>query len=80
MNFLALLQKPVLKKPSTTLGELENQVDYVAGPRGVNTPSSEPRSQGLQGFYTWTSMIKWVCRGWAIAKSRTRVSEISSSS
>ena len=26
---------------------------------------------------TWTGMIKQVCRGWAIAKSRTRVSEIS---
>ena len=30
--------------------------------------------------FTWTGMIKQVCRGWAIAKSRTRVSEISSSS
>ena len=34
------LQKPVLKKPSTTLGELENQVYYAGGPRGVNTLSS----------------------------------------
>ena len=30
--------------------------------------------------FTWTGMIKQVSRGWAIAKSRTRVSEISSSS
>ena len=51
-----MLQKPVLEKPSTTFGELENsgslcrraseswrtQVHYAGGPRGVNTPSSEP--------------------------------------
>ena len=30
--------------------------------------------------FTQTGMIKQVCRSWAIAKSRTRVSEISSSS
>ena len=53
---------------------------YYAEPRGVNTPSSEPRTDMLQSFHTQTGMIKWVCRGWAIAKSRTRVSEISSSS
>ena len=56
------------------------QVYYADGPRGVNTPSSEPPAKGLQSFYVWTSMIKQVCRGWAIAKSLTRVSEISSSS
>ena len=56
------------------------QVYYPGGPRGVNTPSSEPRTKVLQSFYTWAGMIKRVCRGWAIAKSRTRVSEIRSSS
>ena len=56
------------------------QVYYASGPRGVNTLSSEPWTKGLQSFYTRTVMFKWVCRGWAIAKSRTRVREISSSS
>ena len=31
------LRKPVLERPSTTLAELENQVYYAGGPRGVNT-------------------------------------------
>ena len=39
------------------------QVDYAGGPRGVNTPSSEPQTRGLQSFYTLTGMIKQVCRG-----------------
>ena len=56
------------------------QVYYASGPRGVNTLSSEPWTKGLQSFYTQTGMIKWVCRVWAITKSRTRVREISSSS
>ena len=73
-----MLQKPVLKKSSTTLGELENSGLFAGGPRGVNTPSSLHQTKGLQGFYTWTEMIKQVCRGWTIAKSRTRVSEINS--
>ena len=38
------------------------QVYYASGPRGVNTPSSEPQTKGLQNFYTRTGMIKWVCR------------------
>ena len=55
------------------------QVDYAGRPRGVNTPSSEPQTKGLQSFYTWTGMVTWVCGfvgARAIAKSRTRVSEI----
>ena len=32
------------------------------------------------GCLAWTGMIKRVCRGWVTAKSRTRVSEINSSS
>ena len=67
-----ILQKPVLKKPSTTLGELEK----LRFSRGVNTPSSEPQAWGLQSFYTQTVMISEFARGWAIAKSKTRVSEI----
>jgi len=35
---------------------------------------------GGGGCLAWTGMIKQVCRGWTIAKSRTRVSEINSSS
>ena len=34
------------------------QVYYASGPRGVNSPSSEPQTKGLQSFYTWTGMIK----------------------
>ena len=49
-NLTRALQKPVIKKPSTTLGELENSVYYAGGPRGVNTPSSEPQTTGLQRF------------------------------
>ena len=49
------------------------QVYYASGTRGVNTPNSEPRAKGLQSFYTQTGMIKQICWGWAIAKSRTRV-------
>ena len=33
-----------------------------------------------RGMPAWSGMIKQVCRGWVIAKSRTRVSEINSSS
>ena len=30
------------------------QVYYTSGPKGVNTPSSEPRTKGLQSFYRQT--------------------------
>ena len=30
------------------------QLSYTGGPRGVNTPSSEPRTKGLQSFYRQT--------------------------
>jgi len=59
------------------------QVYYASRPRGVNTPSSEPQTKRLQSFYTWTGMIKWVfgfVGARAIAQSRTRMSDISSSS
>ena len=40
-----MLQKPVLEKPSTTLGELENS-GLLQRPRGVDTQSSEPQQRG----------------------------------
>ena len=40
----------------------------------------QSRLRGWCLTLTRTDMIKQVCRGWVIAKSRTRVSEISSSS
>ena len=75
-----MLQKPVIKKPSTTLRVGELRFIMLLGPRGVNTLSSEPQTKGLQSFYTWTGTIEQVYRGWVIAKNRTRMSEISSSS
>ena len=36
---------------------------YAGRPRGVNTPSSEPRKKGLQSFYIRSGMFKQVCRG-----------------
>ena len=57
-----VLQKPVLEKPSTILESWRTQIYYASGPRGGNTPSSEPQTKGLQNFYTRTGMIKQVCR------------------
>ena len=53
-----MLQKPVLEKPSTTLGELEK----LRFSRGVNTPSCEPQARGLQFVYT-DSDDQCICRG-----------------
>ena len=109
-----MLQKPVIDNPTPHSESWKTQVYYASGPRGVNTPSSEPLTKGLQSFYkvgplgwfklrfffffffcereqqsrweggclifTWTGMIKQVCKSWAVAKSRAWVSEISSSS
>ena len=54
-----------------------------SGPEELTLQALSPEQRGYRVFYTWTGMIKWVC-GFAgarvIAKSRTRVSEISSSS
>ena len=61
---LIVLQKPVIKKPGTTLGELENSVYSSGGPRGVNTPSSEPQTKGLQSFYRDYSGQHWLLIGW----------------
>ena len=50
-----------------------------AGPEELTLQALSPEQRGYS-FYTRTGMIKRVCRGWAIAKSRRRVCEISSSS
>ena len=54
-----LLQKTVLKKPSITLVELENQIYYVSGSRGVNTPSAEPQRD--YSFYRQTVVGNTSC-------------------
>ena len=54
-----------------------------AHPEELIPQALNPEQRGYRVFYTWTGMIKWVCGfagARAIAKSRTRVSEISSSS
>ena len=54
-----------------------------AGQEELTLQALSPKQRGYRVFYTWTGMIKWVCRfagARAIAKSKTRVSEISSSS
>ena len=56
-----MLQKPVLGKPSTALGELENQAHYPGGPRGINTPSFEPQTKGLHSFYRQTVVGNTSC-------------------
>ena len=38
----------------------------------------EQQSKWGGGCLAWTGVIKQVCRGWAIAKSKARVSEIDS--
>ena len=52
----------------------------LVGPEELTLQALSTKQRGYRVFYTWTEMIKRVCRGWAIAKSRTRVSAISSSS
>ena len=37
---------------------------YASGLRGVNTPSSEPRTKELQSFYRQTSGQHWLLIGW----------------
>ena len=46
-SLTVLLQKPVVEKPSTAVGEVE----HTGGPREVNTPSCVPRTKGLQNVY-----------------------------
>ena len=78
------MQKPVLKKPSTTLRVGELRFIMPMSPEELTLQALSPEQRGYRVFfYTRTGMIKWVC-GFAgakvITKSRTRVSEISSSS
>ena len=54
-----------------------------SGPEELILQALSPEQRGYRVFYTWTGMIKQVCRfvgARAIAKSRTRRSEISSGS
>ena len=55
----------------------------LEGPKELTLQALSPKQRGYRGFYTWTGVITRVF-GFAgvraIAKSRTRVSEISSSS
>ena len=55
----------------------------LEGPEELTLQALNPEQRGYRGFYTWTGVIKQVF-GFAgvraMAKSRTRVSEISSSS
>ena len=44
-----MLQKAVLKKKSPILESWRTQVYYASEPRGINTPSSETQTEGLQG-------------------------------
>ena len=55
----------------------------LAGPEELTLQALSLEQRGYRVFYTWTSMIEGVCRFAgikAIAKSRTKVSKISSSS
>ena len=57
-----MLQKPYSRNQVPQSESWRTQVYYACGPRGVNAPSSEPRTKGLQSFYTQTGMIKQVCQ------------------
>ena len=48
--------------------------------RGFEYVGTEVKMGGGCLTFTQTGMIKQVCRGWAIAKSRTKATEIRSSS
>ena len=58
--FAHLLRKPVLEKPNTTFGESESLGLLRQRARGVNAPSSEPQTKGLQNFYTQTGLSEFV--------------------
>ena len=82
IKFYHCCRNQYLRNEAPDLESWRTQVYSAGGPRGVKTPSSELHTKGLQGFYIWTGMIKRVCGfagARAIAKSRTRVGEISSS-
>ena len=82
------LSRPSRNVAETSTREIKHHTQRVgelrfitpAHPEELIPQALNPKQRGYRVFYTWTGMIKQVCRGWAIAKSRTRVSEISSSS
>ena len=76
MRALYVLKKPGLEKPSTALRVGEFRFFMPVGPEELSLQALSSEQRGYRVFYTWTGMIERVCRGWAIAKSRTRVSEI----
>ena len=47
---VALLQKPVLEKPKTTLGELENQVYTPVGPEQLTLQALSPEQRDYRVF------------------------------
>ena len=49
-----MLQKSVIDNPTPHSESWKTQVYCSSGPRGVNTPSSEPLTKGLQSFYRQT--------------------------
>ena len=83
IKFYHCCRNQYLRNHAPHLESWRTQVYYASGPRGVNTPSSDLRTKGLQSFYVWTGMSEQVC-GFVgarmIAKSGTRVGEIRSSS
>ena len=58
---IMLLQKSLIEKPSTTLGELENSGLLHRQAQRVNTLSSEPWTKGLQSFYRPTTVSNTSC-------------------
>ena len=87
MRPLYVLKNPVLEKPSTALGVGEFRVFFFffmpVGPEELTLQALSPEQRGYRVFYTRTGLIKQVCKfagARAIAKSKTRVSQISSSS
>lgn len=85
---LMLLQTPShavadTREPKQHTGRAGHSGVLRRRPGGVNTPGPEPRTEGLQSVcYTdrhGEAGLR-VCRGRAMARSRTRVSEVSSGS
>ena len=50
-----------LRNQAPHLESWRTQVYYTGRPRGVNTPSSEPRTKGLQSFYRQTRVGNTGC-------------------
>ena len=78
---VAVISTQETKHHTWRVGEL--RFIMLGGPEELTLQALNPEQRGYRDFYTQTGMIKWVY-GFAgarvIAKSRTKVSEISSSS